>query len=693
MAERANKLRRLDEFRRKLPYVSASALAAILAEAKREMPELVGRKEIRQARDKQVDAKTEYGLVLMTLSLECIVGTYIDMYVLNPFAQLWVAAQCEGFSLLLEETLRNHPCSADEPWNVILYSDEVVPGNQLSFHNLRKCWVVYFSFLEFGPQILSHEDSWFCTAAERSDRVKTMVGGMGQVFREILKLFFTSESPVVHNFMTSGVKVNLFNGASVRIWARLKMVLQDGGAHKHVFMLKGDGGHKFCVACRNLFSETSGIVGEDDEEILTCNLHFAHEMDFASDADVRGTVQRLANVATNRPAELKNREIACGFNHNKCNMLLEPSLDEVVLPVSVMAHDWMHTFVVHGVWNTIMFLLLSCLGASAHVQVIGDFVKEWIFPKRLRINSDTLADAFSERRWKSSTKAKYFKCTASDAMSLYAIVAVFFHCVYLRAGEHVEECVAYLALCDVLDLLVMVALGVVTADKLEQQIDAFLAACIKAGWRAYMHPKFHWCVHLARELRIFGILLTCWVHERKHKIVKQYTNNQRNTRKYEHSVLAEVTCQHFYNLSLKSTFDMSIGLREPTYKISPETKNHVLQWLQLDQSQVHDCVRSSRARVSKFEIVHVEDVAIWTDGSSTRIGKIILLARINNVDFAILADWPVTSKDESQGTVETNVETSLRMCYVEDIITAVVYRYKTSNVAQIIVPCLYRSAL
>ena len=157
---------------------------------------------------------------------------------------------------MLKERLEAKPSSYEDPWRFIIYSDEVVPGNQLSFHNLRKCWVLYYSFMEFGEATLCNEDAWFCISAERSENVKGMGGGMAQVFRESLIFLF---GPGGHNLMTSGILLEFPDGSVVRLWARLEMILQDGGAHKQVFMVEGDAGLKQCMECRN-FSQREATL-------------------------------------------------------------------------------------------------------------------------------------------------------------------------------------------------------------------------------------------------------------------------------------------------------------------------------------------------------------------------------------------------------------------------------------------------
>ena len=176
------------------------------------------------------------------------------------------------------------------------------------------------------------------------------------------------------------------------------MVLQDGGAHKLIWAMKGDAGQKCCIECRTLFAEKSGIVDQEvNDEILTCNLLFEADQDFATDAGVRGTVERLANFARTEPKTLEKREQACGFNRNAWNILLNHQLNDVVRPVSQYAHDSMHATAAHGAWNTVVFLLMTAIVAAgvdpcAHFAA---YVLCWTLPTRLGSCIDHLAEGFA----------------------------------------------------------------------------------------------------------------------------------------------------------------------------------------------------------------------------------------------------------------------------------------------------------
>jgi len=359
------------------------------------------------------------------------------MPIINPFALLWKAAQKPGFAALLIWRLDVEPNSWERPWGLILYSDEVSPGNQLAHHNARKSWAIYWSLLQLGLAALSDEDGWFCTAAERSDNLKKVVGGIGQVFTKLLKYMFASHG---HTLQHAGVLLDLYGGRSVRVFIKLAMVIQDGAAHKFVYFLKGDAGTRFCVECRTVIADKSGHRDEEaNEDLLKINFVRKCELqnDFATNAEVRGTVHRLSICP---PAELALREQACGFVHNRFSMLLDPSLNDVVHPITQKAFDWMHCFFVHGVWNTVLILVLQALvhgGVPTAAQDLHEYILLWALPGRLggERGSKRLAEPFTKSRWTSAKKkAGYIKCQASDALSMFGIVCHWLYSVFFELG-------------------------------------------------------------------------------------------------------------------------------------------------------------------------------------------------------------------------------------------------------------------
>ena len=112
-------------------------------------------------------------------------------------------------------------------------------------------------------------------------------------------------------------------------------------------------------------------------------------------------------------------------------------------------------------------------------------------------------------------------------------------------------------------------------------IDAFLAAALAAGWREWMGPKWHWMVHYSEHLQRWGCLLTCWAHERKHKVVKRYATQINNSRAYEQSVLSEVISHYLNDLRSPGHFRKTAYLEEP-HKANAKLLSFLIRELEMN---------------------------------------------------------------------------------------------------------------
>ena len=694
--EKAPKLAKLDRFRRAVPHVSASALSKILQKAVEELPELKSRRDVQNARDVLVTQRTDYGPLLVHLNLECNDGTTQQLAIINPFAQLFVAAKTPGMSALLRRRLESHPNSFENPWHLALYSDEVSPGNQLAHHNARKSWAIYWGVLEFGLATLSDEDAWFCTAAERTDRLSNVTGGIGQVFTVLLKHLF---GPQGHTLHSSGVRVFLDDGQAVRLFIKLQMFIQDGAAHKYVFFLKGDAGTRFCVECRTIVADKSGIHDDENEDQLKINLVRKHELmlDFATNEEIRGTVRRLAAFP---PAQRALREQACGYNHCRFNMLLEPSLDSIVEPISQKAMDWMHCFFVHGVWNTVLFWLLMGLhsgGANTAVPDFHDFVHLWTLPGRLggERAAKLLAQPFERARWTAAKKAKYIKCQASVALSLCPIVCYWLVTVFHRANFCVDVVMVYLHCADIVDLILSIPHCpdiMVLAQGIDDAVDKLLSQALDATWQNLIGPKWHWMIHLGDQLRKHGCLLSCFVHERKHKTVKRFGELHRNTRHMEESILADVTMQHLYDIEDPLKFDTSCRLQKPVAKCNAQVSHRIRALMGLTNDP--SIYSAMRARCNEFEVCHVRDVVLFCkDGEpSLSIGQVYFFFQYDDhAPLAIIARWPTVSREPLAGSATVQMDgDNVITIPASDIKCALTYKRRKDGNANVLVPSHYR---
>ena len=135
MAEhRPAKLRKLEGLRRRLPQVTQTALAAILKDVgEHGMPDLTTRQNMTEARKELANSNTLYGPLIQTMDVQLISGHTYPMLIAHPWALLWyLFDQCASWRDLVVARHREIPSSVEKPWGLVLYTDEVTPGNALS---------------------------------------------------------------------------------------------------------------------------------------------------------------------------------------------------------------------------------------------------------------------------------------------------------------------------------------------------------------------------------------------------------------------------------------------------------------------------------------------------------------------------------------------------------------------------------
>ena len=396
MDARASKLRRLEDLRRNNPQITASALSEVIQDIELNgLPDLNSRKHVAEARDYTVKGYNAYGPMLSTANVVCKDGTEKSLLFVNFLTMLQAAyQQGGGMQELVARTLSQHPCTAQKPWKIIFYSDEVVPGNVLSADVSRKVQCIYISFMEFGAVALSKEEAWFCIMACRSSFVGELEAGMSQVTQFILNCILHPDSC---NPNEAGFLLKDQGGCSIRIFYTLGAFLQDGSAHKYIFNIKGGAGTKFCIFCGNLVTSKSGLLQEDGSNTLVADEWDLTRIQQSTDQDIAETISRLEKKkATLNKGDFALRQQAVGFNYSVHGLLHCKSLSQDVLPISQFIHDWMHCFLVTGIFQTIMYLLLVDLdGIFGNVYpIIEQCLGTWVLPKS---NTTPLASLFSKK--------------------------------------------------------------------------------------------------------------------------------------------------------------------------------------------------------------------------------------------------------------------------------------------------------
>ena len=272
-------------------HVTKSGLAGVLKEL-RDMGELVSdppsRQSIKRARTKSLrEMLTAYGQLLVTVTILLMepFAKYTLTYI-QPAALLrWLCDTCAPFRTYLTQVWKRKPCTYEKPWRLVVYSDEILPGNQLKHVNLRKLQTVYWSILEFGMSALSLEAFWFTLTVIRSSVVGRISGGMSAVFRILMAAFHDSS---IADFHEGGIQLRLDHGFEV-IMMKISVMISDLAALKLVIENKGTSGTLLCTECRNVVAcrtpEQIVQTAEDKRRLKLIPCTWCDDKDFVLHTD------------------------------------------------------------------------------------------------------------------------------------------------------------------------------------------------------------------------------------------------------------------------------------------------------------------------------------------------------------------------------------------------------------------------
>ena len=199
--------------------------------------------------------------------------------------------------------------------------------------------------------------------------------------------------------------------------------------------------------------------------------------------------------------------------------------------------DWMHNFLVHGVVNAEMQIFLQRCKEQVGVfyEDLQMFIcSDWRWPSGQSTHKAT--DVFTRAREKSSTD--HVKTSASELLMVFPLVREFALTLVRPTGKLALEVNSMVSLCKVLDCMLAAKRGQ-GADAL-RAVQAFLVAHRSAYGDEFLKPKHHYCFHNALQLVDRRLVADCFVHERKHQVMKSAASAIKNTSSFEASALGRV---------------------------------------------------------------------------------------------------------------------------------------------------------
>lgn len=506
------------------------------------------RRTVKRKRQADISHVTPYGDILVEKN---IAGTKIWM--VQPVAMLYhISRSCLEFSKFFKEILSRKPCTRDHPIKVIVYSDEVRPGNQLRHQNARKIQVCYWSLECFGLTNLSNERLWFILSICRSDVVKELPGKMSQFMKISMQMFMEPYD------LRSGIILDFFDGSKATIFGRVSILLGDEAALKETLDCKGAAGTFFCALCANICDHKSQLHSHDTRGYLqpsTCL-----DLDLFrpnTDESVMETLRELSRWKATLPkTRFQKKEQEAGWNLNQNGLLLSGL--QIGAASSIM-FDWMHVYVASGIWQLEVMQLLTELQRVGITQaMLHRELQAWHWPERISSRSVSGQKIFAKKQEGDSVK-----CSASEALSVYTVL----RCIlirFLRSGQcrgiedHIDS---FVKICRVLDLLQSLKRGHTKASTLHEAVAGHLTAYQKAYGTERWLPKHHYSLHLARLYSFHKTLCSCWTHERRHREIKRYASQNPNTHAgFEKSIVVDALHLQLSELDSSSVESFSVGI-------------------------------------------------------------------------------------------------------------------------------------
>ena len=594
-------------------YVSQRALSQVLQQIKElpELPSATSRRTLKRARDEKTQScKTAYGEILCDFRCVAEAGVEIAIPVLHPAAMLaWATERCPPFGEMMERAMETTPPSFLQPWGLVWYSDEIGPGNQLKHSNKRKVQCIYWSMLPLGQHAMGCELCWFTLCAIRSS-VVAEIGGMSVLFRQLATLFF--ERPDFRHGL-----VLQCPGQTRLLFADLKILISDEAAIKASLCNKGASGLIFCVQCQNAVDHKAGIAERSRGNMVPSletdmSLFRMHTPD-----SIQGTMDFLQRqeriLGKDKFLELQT---AMGFNFKADGLLAHAAYGPPV--IEAVMFDWLHIYLVNGIFNVLTGYFLGDLHNHGWKHDdIDHFANGFVWPSRLR--GAAAKDILQKRK-----PSEALKCGASEALNFMQLLRVYVLLFVLPncSRDVRDSCEVWLALCKVID-----ALQAITAKasahcplQLQHLIKRHLDLAKSRFGDSWWVPKCHLAGHLALQFQKHQVLLSCFVQERKHKIIKRITNEISDTSKaFEKSIIQDALQSHLESLE-EGVYLPGQGVRlvEPVKPAPVRLRTEIHNTL-----QVHTEVLTARQAVHGGNFaVAAGDLALMILDGATAVGKV-----------------------------------------------------------------------
>ena len=625
-SSRASKLAKLTKLRKSIPQTSKSALEAILQTIKDEgLPELTTAKNMREGCKAALGQLNGYGPLLLEHKLHALDGGIKTVKLVNFLSYVHGAYKAGGgFHTLLKKTMAEH----NGPLSLLVYADEVTPGNVLANVPSRKMWCIYVSMKEFSLH-LQKEHAWMTVGLIRSDIVAALDGHLSQVLSALLESIFYSSYGNVQELGLQLQEPPGHQAVGKRLFLKLGFFIMDGQAAKFAWSTKGDSGSRFCQQCANMFQladdndndAEDGFMSEIAKHCKFEQLHLVSDQEIFKSWD--RMKERHGNVSKK---EFQQWEQAAGITFSPFALLANPTLRPILKPSQQNCWDWMHCLLSNGVMNLALYNVLEKLDQW---DVLSSYVQHFHLPKSL--GNIKLGPLFDNKRLAKNKKHKKIIATASELLTLCSIVAHYMKVVCLPADVCKEEIMAFLSILCLMDLLQATWHGTVVPLQLLEAAESSLKQCIDLEWK--LIKKHHWLLHFHQMLSKHQCIPNTFCMERKNKMPGRIATLIQNLKTFEWSVYSEVVTLEMERLSDPEVFAIEPGLLQAkplARKLLPLAAEIWYNW--------NDVSKSNHARIKHGLCSHGDLVYLASHcGNKFDCGEILyFLSNSHGDDVAVM---------------------------------------------------------
>jgi hypothetical protein len=271
-------------------------------------------------------------------------------------------------------------------------------------------------------------------------------------------------------------------------------------------------------------------------------------------------------------------------------------------------------------------------------------------------------------------------------LGLLSVMALFVQQVLLQLHLHDNACHAFHALVDLVDVITSTSRGVVLPSDLLAAVEKFLALFVSAFGVEWLTPKFHWLLHFHKHLLKFGILLNCFVLERKHRVAKRYAEQMQNkSSRTSTALLSEVINHHFGMLDDGLVFDFTVGL------LNGKVASQRLRDLLAEPMGLSDDGILKVANESRFNALGTckkNDVVLVRFNRTLRAGRVLLHCDAAGIPISLIMMW---EHHRTEGTYALWRQSDIaELVDTGDILDTMVYQVLPSGIVGTILPPEHR---